>query len=273
MKKATIIACTLLAAGAVCCVAALGMGARDGLFQREGSSLRALQYKEEAEDKALEQDMKISHLVMDIDNAECVVQVGDKYSLTGGEHVQWKRQGDILTISQEQPDGWWWKSKPANITLTLPYNTLTDLDIELDAGSVVINDLITTDLIRCNVDAGSAEFENVHTGKLELDVDAGEIIFHGQTLGAVELECDAGGIELNLENSSIGHVTGEIDAGEINVTNNGKKVVSQDGFSNTVSTDIPGAAGTDILTFDCDAGSIGIELITEGEKSSDAGAD
>lgn len=263
MKKATIIAVTLFAAGAVCCFAAVGMGAGNGSLKNSLSSLRSVQYQEKAEDKALEQNMEIEHLVLDIDSAECIVKTGTTNSLTGGKDVQWERQGDTLKISQKQRNGWWWRSKPANITLTLQDTSLADLDIELDAGTVTVSDLTATDFVRCNVDAGGAEFQNICTGRLELDVDAGGIAFAGQTLGPVELECDAGGIELELVNSSIGHVTGDVDAGEIDVQVNGRQALKHNGFGETVSADLPGATGTDILTFDCDAGSISVKLTTK----------
>ena len=94
-------------------------------------------------------------------------------------------------------------------------------------------------------------------------MDAGGIAFAGQTLGPVELECDAGGIELELVNSSIGHVTGDVDAGEIDVQVNGRQALKHNGFGETVSADLPGATGTDNLTFDCDAGSISVKLTTK----------
>lgn len=263
MKKATIIALTLFAAGAVCCFAAVGMGAKDFSWKDGVSSLRSVQYQEKAEDKALDQNMNIEHLVLDIDSAECVVKTGTTNSLTGGEDVKWERQGDTLKISQKQRNGWWWRTKPARITLTLQETSLADLEIELDAGSITVNDVTATDFVRCNVDAGSAEFENVHTGRLDLDVDAGGITFAGQTLGPVDLECDAGGIELDLEDSSIGHVSGDVDAGEISVLVNGQEALKHNGFGDTVSADLPGAAGTDMLTFDCDAGSISVKLTTK----------
>lgn len=264
MKKATIIALTLFAAGAVCCFAAAGMGASNDSLKSSLSSLRSAQYQEKAADQALDQNMEISHLVLDIDSAECVIQTGgDSCSLTGGKDVQWERQGDTLKISQKQRNGWWWRSKPAKITLTLQDSSLADLDIELDAGSITVNDVTATDFVRCNVDAGGAEFQNVHTGRLELDVDAGGITFAGQTLGPVDLECDAGGIELDLEDSSIGHVTGDVDAGEISVLVNGKQALKHNGFGDTISADLPGATGTDILTFDCDAGSISVNMRTK----------
>ena len=103
----------------------------------------------------------------------------------------------------------------------------------------------------------------MHTGRLDLDVDAGGITFAGQTLGPVDLECDAGGIELDLEDSSIGHVSGDVDAGEISVLVNGQEALKHNGFGDTVSADLPGAAGTDMLTFDCDAGSISVKLTTK----------
>ena len=263
MKKATIIALTLFAAGAVCCFAAVGMGAKDFSWKDGVSSLRSVQYQEKAEDKALDQNMNIEHLVLDIDSAECVVKTGTTNSLTGGKDVKWERQGDTLKISQKQRNGWWWRTKPARITLTLQETSLADLEIELDAGSITVNDVTATDFVRCNVDAGSAEFENVHTGRLDLDVDAGGITFAGQTLGPVDLECDAGGIKLDLEDSSIGHVTGDVDAGEISVLVNGKQALKHNGFGDTISADLPGATGTDILTFDCDAGSISVNMRTK----------
>ena len=54
-----------------------------------------------------------------------------------------------------------------------------------------------------------------------------------------------------------------VDAGEISVLVNGQEALKHNGFGDTVSADLPGAAGTDMLTFDCDAGSISVKLTTK----------
>lgn len=262
MKKSTIVVLFLLIAGVACCIAAACMGIGD-ITTEDGSIMpRFIQYQEEAVDKAIDNHMQIEHLVLDIDAAECTVQTGsDECSLTGGSDVTWELEGDTLTISQKQKSGWWWKSKPAPITLNIQDVAIAYLDIDVDAGAVAITDLTVTQTVKCNVDAGAAELKNVDTNRLELDVDAGGITYSGRTLGPVKLECDAGGIELDLQNgSTIGQVTGTIDAGEINVLVNGKQMLKRDGFAETISAQLPGAIGVNVLTFDCDAGSISVEL-------------
>lgn len=270
MKKATIIACTLLAAGAVCCFAAVGMGAVNGSWKEGMSSLRAVRYQEKAADKALNEHMEISHLILDIDNAECVINAdSDSCSLTGGKDVTWKLEGDTLTIQQKQRGGWWWRSRSAPITLNIQDVAIAYLDMDIDAGTVDISDLTVTQAVTCNVDAGAANLDNVNTNRLELDVDAGEITYSGRTLGPVKLECDAGAIDLDLQaGSSIGQVAGDIDAGEIEVKVNGTQVIKRDGLGgNTFSAQLPGAVGNELLTFDCDVGSISVDLTAKEQKS------
>ncbi|MDO4286734.1 MAG: DUF4097 family beta strand repeat-containing protein [Eubacteriales bacterium] len=263
MKKSTICIIILLVVGIACCVAAFSMGIGEVSFD-DISAPRFLTYREQAIDKELEPHAEINRLILDIDAAECIVRTGDENSLTAGKDVTWKLEGETLTVSQDKRDGWWWKSKSAPVTLTIRKDGLSDLDIDVDAGAVTVSDLTVTQRITCNVDAGAVEMTDVFAGNLELDVDAGAIAYSGKLVGPAKLECDAGSIDLTLqEGSTIGHVNGSVDAGQIDVTVNGKEAISQDGFSETVSANLPGAIGNDLLTFDCDVGSISVDLIAK----------
>lgn len=262
MKKSTILVLVLLTAGIACCAVAVGMGvgeyASDGTF----TAPRFLKYQETAVDKGLDPHAEIDRLVLDIDAAECIVQTGSENSLTAGSDTTWRLEGETLTIEQEQRSGWWWKSKSAPITLTIREDGLSYLDVDVDAASVTIRDVTATQGVTCSVDAGAVDMRNVFAGTLELDVDAGAIDYSGKVVGSANLECDAGSIAMTLQDgSTIGQVSGDINMGSIDVRVNGKEALNGDGtLSRTVSAQLPGAIGDDLLTFDCDVGSIEVDL-------------
>ena len=261
MKKSTLAALVLLIIGVGCCAVACGMGVGSSI-QNDLHAPRFLQYNETATDKGLDARAEIERLVLDIDGAECVVQTGSENKLTAGTDTDWKLENGTLTVKQELPHGWWWKSKAAPVTLTLRKGTLSTLDIDVDAGTVSMDDLIVMQALTCTVDAGAAYLDNVDTNRMELDVDAGEIVYSGAASGPIDLDCDAGSIELTLNDSSIGQVTGKVDLGSVDVSVDGKTAISRDGLSDTVNAKLPGTQGNDVLTFDCDAGEINVKLTT-----------
>lgn len=264
MKKSTIFAIVLLFSGIICCGVAFGMGV--GEFSLD-SAPRFLKYQETAVDKGLDAHAEVDRLILDIDAAECVVQTGNENSLTAGADTTWRLEGKTLTIEQEQREGWWWKSNSAPITLTIQDDGLYYLDVDVDAGSVLVNNMTVTQDLTCDLDAGTITLKDVTVGRrLEADVDAGSIDYAGCLYGDAELNCDAGHIHLDLlSGSTIGKVTGNVDVGKIKVYVDGKKVIDRGGFAETISTDLPGAMGNKLLTFDCDAGSISVE-ITQTEE-------
>lgn len=261
MKKSTIFVLVLLIAGVACCGIAFGMGVGELTLNGDFVAPRFLQYWETAVDKDLTPHAEIDRLILDIDAAECVVQTGSENRLTAGSDTTWRLEGETLTIKQEQRSGWWWKSKSAPITLTIREDGLSYLDLDVDAASVTIRDVTATQGIACNVDAGAVDMKNVFAGTLELDVDAGAIDYSGKVVGSANLECDAGSIAITLQDgSTIGQISGDIDMGSIEARVNGKEALNADGLSRTVSAQLPGAIGNDLLTFDCDVGSIEIDL-------------
>ena len=263
MKKSTLFALVLLIIGVGCCAVACGMGVGSSM-QNDLHVPRFLQYNETATDKGLDNHMQIERLVLDIDGAECTVNTDcNESSLTGGDSVTWTLENGTLTVKQELPSGWWWKSKAAPVTLNIQDTAISYLDIDVDAGTVSMDDLIVMQALTCTVDAGAAYLDNVDTNRMELDVDAGEIVHSGTTRGPIDLDCDAGSIELTLNDSSIGQVTGKVDLGSVDVSVDGKTAISRDGLSDTVNAKLPGTQGHDVLTFDCDAGSIEVKLTTE----------
>ncbi|MDO5784554.1 MAG: hypothetical protein Q4P20_05775, partial [Eubacteriales bacterium] len=207
----------------------------------------------------------VDQLELDIDDADCTIVVGDHASLSGGDDVTWEIEGNLLKVKQEQRGGWWWKSKSAPITLVLP-GPLSKMDIDVDAGSVLVSKMTVTQDLTCDVDAGTITLKDVTVGRrLEADVDAGSVDYNGHLYGAAKLDCDAGSIHLGLlPDSAIGKVTGNVDAGEVKVYVDGEKVIDRDGYSETISADIPGVEGKELATFDCDAGRISIEVETDG---------
>lgn len=272
MKKSTIAAFVLLAAGLVCCFVAAGMGVRTALLGA-GSSLRMFQYQEKAEDKQLQVN-SVERLEIDLDSAELTVQEGESWQLSGGKSTTWRTEGDKLVIEQENERGWWYKNHSAPVTLTVPSDCpLYSLDIDVDAGSAVVSGIVTTRDITCSVDAGSVTMRDIDTQQLEAEVNAGAIDISacvrgiGASGAPVQLSCDAGEIILKLaEGSCIGRVSGEVDMGDLTISVNGERVLTRDaGISHELSCRIPGTTGDGLMKLDCNIGSIEVSIQASAE--------
>ncbi len=258
MKKSTIFAIVLLVLGVTCCVVAILLGVNTKSNQ---SDLRFANYRETAEDKGLTADA-LTNLELNIDAAECTIQTGDDWKLTGGKYVSWRQDSGTLVIEETRRAGWWFRSRPAPITLTVPQNTgLNQLDIDVDAGSVYVDGL-TARTAELDVDAGVIEMKNFRTDRLTADVDAGTIEIEGVLAGNSELSCDVGSIELTLlDISAIGSIRGSSDAGSIDVvSSSGALYGSDSGFSDDMVLPLPDATGSAILAVDCDVGSVTIHI-------------
>lgn len=263
MKKSTWLVLVLLVAGVVCCAVAFGMGVGELTLDGVSVAPQIFTRQEKAVDKELID--VFDRLELDIDDANCTIVEGDRVSLSGGDDVTWEMEGNLLKVKQEQRGGWWWKPDPAPITLTVP-GPLSKMDIDVDAGSVLVSKMTVTQDVTCDVDAGNITLKDVTVGRrLEADVDVGSVDYNGHLYGEAKLDCDAGSIHLGLTpGSTIGKVIGNVDAGEFKVYVDGEKVIDRGGFAETISTDIPGIEGYELVTFDCDAGRISIEIETDG---------
>lgn len=263
MKRTTKAAVTLLIAGVACCAVWAGLTIQNGGF--DWNRVRALRYQETSEDKNLVYS-GAGPLELDIDAAELTIKEGDSWSLTAGRSTSWGVSGDTLSIWQSSGDGWWWKSDPAPITLTVPKGSvIASMDIDVDAGSVTVQGITAAQGITCDVDAGSVQMNDMSAGRLKADCDAGEIVFSGQVTGPVELNCDVGRIDAALqEGSTVGRISGNVDAGDLDIRVNGTPCVTgENSFSSTISADIPGALGGELLTIDCNVGSVSIDIVTK----------
>lgn len=260
MKKSTIFAIILLVLGITCCAVAVMLGVNKESTQ---SDLRFANYRETAEDKNLTANA-VTSLELDIDAAECTIQVGDDWKLTGGKYVRWKQEGGTLVIEETRRSGWWFRSHPAQITLTIPQGTaaqMNQLDIDVDAGAVYANDL-TARITELDVDAGEIIMKNFRTDRLTADVDAGTIELEGILMEHSEVSCDVGSIELTLlDGSAIGSIRGSVDVGSIDVTSaSGTLYGSNDGFSDDMVLPLPDATGSAVLDVDCNVGSVEIHV-------------
>lgn len=265
MKKSSIFALILLVGGIACCIAGVAMGATSG----QGISLRVFQYQEQAQECGLEVNQDINKLVIDLDAADLTVQVGDSWQLFGGRSLTWNVERQTVTIEQENEPGWWYRSHPAPITLIVPRDCLlSTLDVEIGAGTAEISQ-ITADSIECSVNAGSLNMRDIDTNRLDADVDTGSMDLFGCVRGmdanetAVNLECDAGQIVLQLtEGSGIGHVSGKVNMGQIEIYADDEAVLNEAGLARMFGCDIPHATGTSPMNIDCDMGSIYVSIAT-----------
>lgn len=260
MKTTTKVALGVLAAGVVCCVVAVGLGAKmDGI---NDSNFRFLQYKEITSDKQLIQNVDISSISLDIDTAQCTVRTGDTWSLSAGNSTTWGVSGNKLVVEQHNKSGWWFRSRPGDITLTVPEGTqLTELTADIDAGSAKIYN-IQAQRMSYDVDAGSLQAENIHTAELRASCDAGNIDISGIVAGDAELDCDVGNIDLSLlDGSTIGRVSGDVDLGNVSVRANGETISDRkSGISQQISCAVPNAPGNNLLTINCDVGNVDVQL-------------
>ncbi len=263
MTRSTKAALVLLAAGAVCCGVAVGMGAA---WSGNGNSV-LFGRQEQTADKQLVCD-GVSELVLDIDTAEVIVTAGDSWSLTAGESTSWDVSGGTLTIEQDSETRWWWGRSIAAVELTMPADAVSSIEVTVDAGSVTMRGITAAQSLWCEVDAGEIVMRDMTAGQLDADCDVGQIEFSGVVYGPVTLSCDVGSIEAELQaGSTVGYVDGAADLGSIEVNVNGESVVAPAGMKATVTTALPSAAGDDLLTIDCDVGSIVVNLLTQADAA------
>lgn len=261
MKKSTKIALALLTGGVACCITAGILGAGNII---SNGGFHTTTGQEVSEDKNLVSDSSVQRLKLDIDAAEVIIQEGTDWNLTAGKSTKWNISGGTLVIEQGNRFNWLTTTSAAPIVLTVPSGSLQGIDIELDAGKIEMSDLAVEKYVTCSIDAGAVSMERMTVnGALEVECDAGQIDFSGAVCGAVHADCDMGQINLQLlEGSTVGRVSGDVDMGTLNLSVNGKSYLTGGTLSDSVYVNLPGAVGSDLLTVNCDMGTINVNVIT-----------
>lgn len=162
------------------------------------------------------------------------------------ERVNVHNEDGHLTIALHQKR----KLKKQEIAIVVKEGSIDTLDISIDAGKILLQDLtikhLTMDNKATRVDmdhttitnqttlyanAGSYVFNNVISNQMHLQLDAGSIEFHGELKGKSKLDVRAGSVNLMLKDAKENYGY-QVENKAGSVTIDGKKIK---GFSNSVT--------------------------------------
>ncbi len=135
-----------------------------------------------------------------------------------------------LTILQEYDKKWYFHIFPFNLfgfwsdyntpyTISLPENAIEALDLEVNAGNVVIENQTLKNLI-LDINAGNVEINNLNTETLDIEVNAGNIKALNLTTNTVLVEVNAG--NANMQGKIIKGGSFNVNAGNIDLELIGK---------------------------------------------------
>lgn len=271
MKKSTKAALVLLVGGIGCCVAAGVMGVGNIIsaskdFNIAGVTIHSdIAKPQQSKDQMLPNDLQVQQLDLDIASGEVTIQQGENWNLTADKSVTWTMEGTTLNIEQDEDWVWDHVTKPAPIVLTVPKDSLFMMECELEAGSITMDGLTISNSLACDVDVGTVTMKNMTVrGIMELNCEAGSIDFSGDVQGTVNADCDIGKIKIDFApNSTIGLVRGNVDLGTCELFVDGKSYFNKKGWMNSDLLQIPNVTGKDLLSIDCDTGTVIVSFHTE----------
>ena len=108
----------------------------------------------------------------------------------------------------------------SKVVLLVPDYMTADIDVELDAGSFLMQNVTAAGNVDVESDAGAIKLENVNGVKASLQTDVGSIKLNGCNFDNTDISSDVGSIDFeNLDSKSI---TVTNDVGNINGTLCGK---------------------------------------------------
>lgn len=184
---------------------------------------------------------EIHSLVVDVDAGELEIRKSDRqgddrirmeYDGSSGRKPVMKSSGGTLEI-RDQANGGRWFSFNVNIfnrsqwgrklIIWIPEDKMDlAVQIDADASNVICSDFSMSQL-GLDVDAGSVEVKNCNvTNDISVEVDAGNAEFVDTTFSDLEGEVDAGNITCQLKDRSIEECDLDLDVDLGNITVNGK---------------------------------------------------
>lgn len=163
---------------------------------------------------------QIASVKIEIAYSNLTIIEGESFAVkTNNNYIESKQSNDKLII-KEKTSGVFRKENPSNVIVTLPKNTVLDtvkieagageikaekiitknLELEIGAGKVTIQDLQVTHKAKIEGGAGSVNIEAGEISNLDLDMGVGSFKIDTILLGNNKIEAGVGKLEINLVN-------------------------------------------------------------------------
>lgn len=171
------------------------------------------------EDKTMElreiSSIGFSSLDINIFGSELIIKEGDSYRVeTNNKYIKARNVGNILYIEEDE-NRFFKKINCSKVVVYIPSGSnLNDVNIENGAGSMKL-DYLDTKNIDLDLGAGRVDINNlVVSNKADIDTGAGEVIIGSGKLNNLDLDLGVGSFRMNAlvsGNSTIDQGVGEVN--------------------------------------------------------------
>lgn len=231
--KGFIVGLVVILIGACICIAAVAM---NGWDWKISINFETCEYTAESDVRVLELDINYGSL-------NTVFYDGEKIKITYPQAKNYESElsESNVILKYENKQVKWYNfimritDIPA-ITVYVPENCVTDIDLKLNAGS-------------CKISSGNY-------GKLDIEVNAGTVNIDGAACETADISVNAGTLYFN--NSECKRTEIEVNAGTLNVKNIICPDISADVSAGTINLDIEGIKSEYTISVNVSAGSCNV---------------
>lgn len=209
----------------------------------------------------------VTSLDMEIKGAEVYVKVGDEFKAeTNGENIEITQEGNKLVIEEDEYN--WFDNNNQYVTIYIPEDMILDrvemstgagiievekisannLDMELGAGKVTINQINVYNKSEIEGGAGKIEVISGELANLTMDMGAGNAEITAKVTGQSRFDVGVGKLDLSVMgsaseytfevNKGIGDITvGEVSATDGTIIGTGANKISLEGGIGNIHVD------------------------------------
>lgn len=208
-------------------------------------------------------------LDIELNNTKLIIKNGNKLQIkTNNDKIKYKESNNHLSIT-EKDNVLFFNDKEYELIVIIPSSSsFSDVEIESDAGEIVIEEILTHNLSmdlgagkvdinklnvlnKAEIDGGAGKI-NIKSGtlnNLELDMGIGELTVNSILKGNSKIEAGVGNIALNIDEPSDNY-TIKLDKGIGSVKIDGKDIVAGTTFgTGTNNLKIDGGIGNIYVNF------------------------
>lgn len=218
--------------------------------------------------EGLEIGENTSLLVVDIASSNIIIKTGDTLKVeTNNKYINSKEENNKLYITEKKHN--WINNKNSDLIIYVPINFVFDgvsittgagkvnidtlsakqLDLELGAGRVDINELRVIDNTKIEGGAGAVTIKNGNMNNLDLDMGVGSLSLTSKLTGNNKIDSGVGQMSLNLL-GSLNDYEITLDKGLGSATIDGKKMENDTVYGTGINElDIDGGVGSIYINF------------------------
>lgn len=199
-------------------------------------------------------DIEAEALELIIISKDVMEDTVDVVCIEGSEFLSCRQEGDELQI--ETRDGWRTSDGTVEVRLSVPEAHFSEIDIDIDAGSVQIEELASVGSLNLNVDAGEIVIEEFVADEVDLECAAGRIEASGACNRSIDIECGAGEVicTVNGKKSSYNY---EVECGI------GEVIIDNETFSGIGERELHSQGAAKQMNIECGMGSVVINFSQE----------